>query len=208
MNNLKELSLQLNKLCNGDFVKVNIHLNINGSLLDLCEKINHEVNKHSFGLIYFGVENITVPHISIYMGYINSFEKFEFILQKTSEYAKKTKSFRVDPTQLYLKSVTNASLKYLFLDLLQNQKIIEQKKYFCNLFESQVKPIEWDFLNEPPHITLGCYEGISNMAVKQIEKYHEFPYCEIEDIGISISGNKGVCLGNLKSFKLENHNAI
>lgn len=202
MNNLEELSQQLNKLCNGDTVKINIHFNINGDLLKLCEKINYNINQHAFGLIHFGIKSIAIPHISIYMGYINSFDQFEFILQEVSEFANKTKSFRIDPTQLYLKAVNQTSPKYLFLDLLQNQEIIEQKKYFCNLFENQIKPMEWDFLEEPPHITLGCYKGISNIAIKEIEKYHEFPFCQIEDVGVSISGKKGVCLGNLKSIKL------
>lgn len=61
------------------------------------------------------------------MGYINSVEQFELILQGVSEFANKTKSFRIDPTQLYLKSVTKTSPKYLFLDLLQNQEITQQK---------------------------------------------------------------------------------
>lgn len=202
MNNLKELSQQLNKLQNGDFVKINIHFNINGDLLKLCENINQDINQHAMGLIHFGVKSITIPHISVFMGYINSFERFELILEKVYEFANKTKSFRVDPTQLYLKSFTKTSPKYLFLDLLQNKEIQEQKKYFCLLFENQIKSMEWNFLQEPPHITLGCYKGINNIVIKEIEKYHEFPYCQIEDIGVSISGGKGVCLGNLKSFKL------
>lgn len=202
MNNLEELSQQLNKLCNGDIVKINIHFNISGDLLNLCESINNNINQHALGLIHFGIKSIVMPHISIYMGYIKSFEQFELILQEVSFFANITKSFRIDPTQLYLKSITESSPKYLFLDLLQNHEITEYKKYFCNLFENRIKPMEWDFLKEPPHITLGCYTGITNIAIKEIEKYHEFPFCQIEDIGVSVSGKKGVCLGNLKSFKL------
>ena len=133
MNNLEELSSQLNKLHNGDYVKVNIHLNVNGELLELCENINQDINQHAFGLIRFGVNHIAIPHISVFMGYINSFEQFELILQGASDFANKTKSFRIDPTQLYLKSITKKSSKYLFLDLLQNQEIMKQKKYFCFL---------------------------------------------------------------------------
>lgn len=192
----------MNRLSNGDWVKINIHLNINDRLLELCEQINSDLNQVALGLFHFGVKSITVPHISLYMGYINSFEQFEIILEKISEFANITQQFRVDPTQLFLKAMDKTSSKYLFLNLLQNEKIIEQKKYFSNLLDKLIKPIEWNFIDESPHITLGCYKGISNIAIKQIEKYHEFPYCEIMDIGISISGKKGVCLGNLKSFKL------
>ena len=202
MKTIEELSQQLNKLLNGEFVKINIHFNVNGELLKLCETINHNINQHAIGLIRFGVKNIAIPHISLFIGYINSFEQFEFILDQVSNYSSKTRQFRIDPTQLYLKSSKKRNSKYLFLDLLQNQQITEHQKHFCDLFTNRIKPWEWNILEETPHITLGCYKSMTNIAIKEIEKYHRFPSCQIEDIGISISGAKGVCLGNLKSFKL------
>lgn len=203
MNYLEELSIQLNKLSAGDWVKINIHFNINGNLLNVCEQINQEANSHLNGLIKFGTKSILVPHISVFMGYINTFEKFENILQLVSDYAHSCDAFRINPSHLYFKSFSPKTSQYLFLDFLQKDKVVLAKDHFCTCLNNLTKPLEWDFKNEIPHITLGCYNPLTSNN-KIVDKYHEFPCCDIKEIGISISGKKGVCLGNLKTFELNN----
>lgn len=202
MNYIEELSLELDKLKNGDFVKVNIHLNIHGALLDLCNRINNEIRNTGYSFIDFSEKNIIVPHVSLFMGYINSFEQFEMILKIAHDFSVTTEKFRIDPTRVHLKDTAFTSSKYILMDLLQNEEIHQQKQYFENLLKGKIKPMEWDFLNESPHITLGCFDKKPKKIEKVLNKYYEFPYCQIRDIGISISGKKGVCLANLKTFDL------
>lgn len=202
MNYLEELALELNKLRNGDYVKINIHLNICDELLDLCERINLEINEVGYSYIKFGANSIVLPHISLFMGYINSFEQFEYILKLANDFANSNRTFRIDPTRLYIKNTSIAKSKYVFLDLLQNDVIQEKKQYFCNKLYDKTKPMEWDFLKEAPHITLGCFDKTSKQVENVLEKYYDFPHCEVKDIGISISGKKGMCFGNLKTFRL------
>lgn len=202
MNYLEELSLELNKLRNGKYVKVNIHLNINGELLALCKRINKEVANQENNYIIFNEKSIIVPHISLFMGYINSFEQFEFVLEAAHDFASQTKSVCVDPTRLYISDTSFTLSKYLLLDILQNEEIRQYKHYFFNMLYDNIKPMEWDFINEHAHITLNCFDKVPRRIEKILDKYHEFPNCNINDIGISISGKKGVCFGNLKTFSL------
>lgn len=202
MNYLEELSLELDKLKKGDFVKVNIHLNINGDLLNLCQKINDEISKTGYNFIKFGKESILIPHISLFMGYINSYEQFEFILNTAYDFALSTDRFRIDPTRLHIAERTLNSSKYVLLDLLQNEEIFQKKKFFDDLLHAKIKPMEWDFLNTSSHITVGCFDKTLKHIEQNLNKYYEFPYCEIKDIGISISGKKGMCFGNLKTYDL------
>lgn len=203
MNYLEELSLELNKIRTGDYTKINIHFNINDNLLALCEQINSEINSVEESFIKFGPKSIVLPHISLFMGYINSYEQFEYILKITKEFSEKNASFRIDPTRLYIKDTNVTKSKYIFLDLLQNEDICENKKYFGDLLHNKVKPLEWNFQKERPHITLGCFDKTNKKIEKVIAKYYEFPSCELKEIAISISGKKGMCFGNLKSYKLK-----
>ncbi len=202
MEEIKELSQQLNNLCTGNNAKINIHFNINGELLSLCEKINNDVNGVTNGFIRFGIKSIAVPHISIFMGYINEPNQLETMFENTFNIAQQIQPFRIDPTRLYFKSILKSGSQYLFLDFLQREEIMEHKIFFNNLYIDQITNIGWNFLDEVPHITMGCYRTISKSMCNLIEKYHEFPYCLIDEIGISVSGQKGMCLGELKSFKL------
>ncbi len=204
MNYLEELSLELNKLKNGDLAKVNIHLNIHGDLLDLCQRINNEISNIGYNFIKFDNQSIAVPHISLFMGYINSFEQFELILSSAYRFALFTEAFRIDPTRLHVSSTSQASSKYVLLDLLQNDEILQQKKHLWNLLNDKTTPMEWDFLNMPSHITVGCFDKTTKQIEKILDKYYEFPYCIVNDIGISISGKKGMCFGNLKTYNLCN----
>jgi len=202
MKEIMELSEKLNNLCIGKSTKINIHFNINSELLELCERINQDINDVASGFIRFGIQSIAVPHISIFMGYINSQEQLKEIFEQTSAISKEIEPFIIDPTRLYFKSLTENSSQYLFLDVLQREKIMQIKSIFNNVLIDKTDSIGWDFLGEPPHITLGCYKYLSKSIKEIVEKYHEYPKCEINRLGVSISGAKGVCLSELKSFEL------
>lgn len=202
MKEIMELSEKLNNLCIGKITKINIHFNINNELLELCEKINQDINNVTNGFIRFGIQSIAVPHISIFMGYINSHEQLKEIFEQTSALSKEIKPFRIDPTRLYFKSITENSPQYLFLDVLQGKEIMQFKSILDDVLRDKTDPIGWNFLEESPHITLGCYKHISKSIKEIVEKYYEYPSCKINRLGVSISGNKGVCLSELKSFDL------
>lgn len=202
MKEIMELSEKLNNLCIGKSTKINIHFNINSELLELCERINQDINDIASGFIRFGIQSIAVPHISIFMGYINCQEQLKEIFEQTSALAKEIEPFRIDPTRLYFKSIEENSPQYLFLDVLQREEIMQFKSILDSVLRDKTDSIGWDFLKEPPHITLGCYKYLSKSIQEIVEKYHEYPSCEINRLGVSISGAKGVCLSELKSFEL------
>lgn len=202
MKEIMELSEKLNNLCKGKSTKINIHFNINNELLELCEKINQDINNVSSGFIRFGIQSIAVPHISIFMGYINSREQLKEIFEQTFALSKEIEPFRIDPTRLYFKSMTKNSPQYLFLDVLQREEIMQFKSILDGVLKDKTDPIGWNFLEEPPHITLGCYKHLSKSIKEIVEKYYEYPNCKINRLGVSISGAQGVCLSELKSFEL------
>lgn len=199
---IKELSEQLQNLINNKDTKINIHFEISSPLLETCYEINQTINKYAFGFINLGTKYITVPHISIFMGYINTYEQLEFIISEIEHYSKTIDSFRIDPVRLYFKSATEKSSKYLFMDTLQNDFLLEQKKIIFDKLIDKIKPLEWDMKNSRPHITIGCYKNTTPKVIQLINSYKEFPICTIKRIGISLVGKKGICLGTLKSFSL------
>lgn len=199
---LKELAEQFMNLYDELPTKVNIHFNVSSPLFDLCMKINQDINRHALGFINFGIREIAIPHISIYMGYVNSFEQLEDVIESVGKYADTHSIFQIDPVRLYFKGVSRFAPQYLFLDMLQNDFLYKQKELMFNQFANQLSPIEWDMLNETPHITLGCYKNVTGSAMKAVEKYKDFPICTINQIGVSLCGRRGVCLSNIKTFDL------
>ena len=72
----------------------------------------------------------------------------------------------------------------------------ELDKYLKNI----VFPIEWDMKKERAHITVGCYKNLSPAIRKLVDSYNTIPPCKISQIGVSISGTRGVALSLLKVF--------
>lgn len=203
MNYIQELTNQLSLLSKNEKMKINIHFIISEPLNSFCIDLNQKVQRCNSGLIRMGTNSIVLPHVSIFMGFVDSYQMLDSVFSIIDEYAKSQTSFSLDPTKMYFKNVSKYEPKYLFIDLLQYNYLMKQKQILNSLLKDKVFPIGWDMTNEPPHITIGCYRKVTEQAQSIIDETPIIPSCTISQIGISVSGKKGVCLGSLKVFPLK-----
>lgn len=203
MNYLEEYTEQLISLKQGNKVKIDVHFIISEPLTSFCYNVNKQIRKHNVGFINMGVESIVVPHISLYMGYVDSYEMMERLFTAVEDYTKNLKPFMLDATNMYFKGVSRNAPQYLFIDSLQNDFLMQQKTNLDEHLKDVVHPNDWNMKDERAHVTVGCYKNISSTVHDIVRSCNSIPSCKISQIGVSITGKRGVCLSLLKVFDLE-----
>lgn len=203
MNYFEEYTEQLMSLKQGNKTKIDVHFIVSEPLTSFCYDVNKKIKKHNIGLINMGVESIIVPHISLFMGYVDSYEMLEKLFVVVEDYAEKLKPFMLDATHMYFKSMSKTAPKYLFVDFLQNDFLMQQKENLHTLLNEVVHPNDWNMKEARAHVTVGCYKNVSSSVHDIVDSCNSIPSCKISQIGISITGKRGVCLSLLKVFNLE-----
>lgn len=202
MNYLEEYTDQLMSLRKGEKTKINVHFIVSEPLTSFCLDVNRNIRKHNVGFINMDVESIILPHVSLFMGYVDSYEMLENVFRVVSAYAKTLSPFSYDSTSMYFKGHSPADLQYLFIDSLQHEFLMAQKAELDARLKDIVHPLEWDMKAERAHITVGCYKNLTPSVQEIAHSYNAIPSCRISQIGISLAGKQGVCLSLLKTFDL------
>lgn len=202
MDYFEEFINQLESLRKGEKTKIDVHFIVSEPLTSFCLELNKKIGKHNNGFINMNVESIIVPHISLFMGFVDNYEMLEQVFSSVYSYAKKLSPFTFDSTRMYFKGVSPSAPQYLFIDSLQNDFLMQQKTEMNNLLKNLVYPLNWNMQDERPHVTVGCYKNITSSIYDIVDAYNIIPSCKISQIGISISGKHGVCLALLKVFDL------
>lgn len=202
MNYFEEYTEQLVSLRKGEKTKIDVHFIVSEPLTSFCFDVNQNIRKHNVGFINMGVESIVVPHISLFMGYVDNYEMLERVFCAVNSYAKTLVPFTFDSTCMYFKGVSASAPQYLFIDSLQNDFLMQQKAELDTRLKDIVYPIDWNMKEERAHITVGCYKNLTPSVHEVVNSYNAIPSCRISQIGISISGKRGVCLSLLKAFDL------
>lgn len=202
MNYFEEYTEQLISLRKGEKTKIDVHFIISEPLTSFCLDVNKNIRKYNAGFINMGIESIVVPHISLFMGYVNNYEMLEQVFSAVDSYAKGLSPFTLDATCMYFKGVTPSSPQYLFIDSLQNDFLMKQKKELDEQLGDIAYPLDWNMKEERTHITVGCYKNLTSSVHNIVNSYNAIPSCKISQIGVSIAGKRGVCLSLLKVFDL------
>lgn len=200
MNYFEEYTDQLLSLRKGEKTKIDVHFIISEPLTSFCFDVNHNIRKHNVGFINMGVESIVVPHISLFMGFVDNYEMLENVFSTVHSHIKNISPFMLNPTCMYFKGVAPSAPQYLFIDSLQNDFLMQQKEELDKQLKNVVYPLDWNMKKERAHITVGCYKNITPVVREIVESYNAIPPCRISQVGISISGKRGVCLSLLKAF--------
>lgn len=200
MNCVEEYVEQLLSLRKGEKTKIDVHFIVSEPLTSFCFDVNQNIRKHNIGFINMGVESIVVPHISLFMGFVDSHEMLERIFSTVHLYVKNLLPFTLVPTCMYFKGAAPSAPQYLLIDSLQNDFIMHQKEELDKMLNGIVYPLDWNMKEERAHITVGCYKNITSSVREIVEAHNTIPPCKISQIGISISGKCGVCLSLLKVF--------
>lgn len=202
MNYIQELANSLLLLSKCEKMKIDIHFIIPEPLNSFCVEVNQKIHNSNRGFIRMGADSIILPHISIAMGYIDTYQMLDALLIAVDKFAKSQTSFHLNPTTMYFKGISSKSAQYLFLDVLQKEYLLKQKQLLHNQLIDKIIPIGWDMVNEVPHITMGCYKKVTRKMEDILTDYPVIPSCIVSQVGVSVSGNRGVCLGLLKVFQL------
>ncbi len=202
MNYFEEYIEQLVALKKGERTKIDVHFIVSEPLTSFCYSVNQNIRKYNVGFINMGIEHIVIPHISLFMGYVDSFDMLERVFEAVQSYARTLKPFTFDSTSMYFKGVSPSAPQYLFIDSLQNDFLVQKKKEIDICLKDLVYPIDWNMKDERPHITVGCYKNLTNPVLELVNACNIIPSCKISQIGISISGKRGVCLSLLKVIDL------
>lgn len=202
MNYFKEYTEQLLALSRGEKTKIDVHFIVSEPLTSFCYNVNRQIGRHNAGFINMSVESIALPHISLFMGYVDNYEMLECAFCAVNTYAKGITPFSLDATKMYFTKIAPSDPHYLFIDLLQNDFLMQQKEIMNSRLENIVYPIDWNMKSERAHITVGCYRNLTPSVRELINSYNVIPTCRISQIGVSISGKRGVCLSLLKVFDL------
>ena len=200
MNYFEEYTEQLVSLRKGEKTKIDVHFIVSEPLTSFCYDVNRNIRKHNAGFINMGIESIVVPHISLFMGFVNNYEMLEQVFSAVHTYSKNLSPFTFDSTCMYFKGVSSTAPQYLFIDSLQNDFLMQQKEKLDRLLRDIVYPLDWNMKEERAHITVGCYKNITPPVYEIVNTYNAIPSCRISQIGVSISGKRGVCLSLLKVF--------
>lgn len=208
MHYLTDYSKILYYLTNGEKTKFDVSFLVSEPTNSFCIDLNRKLSKYGNNEIVMGSESIIFPHISLFMGYIDSFEMLCEVSKVVESYAKETSPFTLDFDKLYFASVRPSSPKYVFVDSKQNDYLMEQKYTFHNQLQKLVIPIGWNMKDERAHISIACFKDIPNEVYKEASLPHDIPSCKISQIGISLTGSRGVCLGLLKAYTLTGKTTI
>ena len=203
MNCFEEYANQLNGLRKGEETKIDVHFIVSEPLKSFCFEVNNKIEKQTAGFISMGVESIVVPHISLCMGFVDSYEMLEQVFTAVSLYADNIAPFDFDSIGMYFKGVSPVANQYLFIDPLQNEFLAHQKEELGRRLKNVIHPMHWNVTEEKAHITVGCYKDVAQSARKVVDAYNTIPPCKISQIGVSIAGKYGVCLSLLKVFDLQ-----
>ena len=202
MNYFKEYTDKLLSLQRGEKTKIDVHFIVSEPLRSFCYEVNQNIGKHNIGFVNMSVKSIILPHISLFMGFVDNYKMLENLFDKINEYAKTLSPFTLNPTNMYFKGMSLSKPQYLFIDSLETDFLMEQKRVLNDYLEDIVYPNDWDMLNEKAHITVACYKHLTPSIRESIDEYMSIPPCRISQIGISITGKYGVCFGLLKVFDL------
>ncbi len=202
MNYFEEYTEKLLSLRKGEKTKFIVHFIASEPLTSFCYDVNRKIGKHNLGFINMGLEKIIVPHISLFMGKVDSYEMLEEVFKAVALYAREVSPFMLDPTSMYFKSRSSSSPNYLFIGSLQKDFLNAQKEILDRYLRDIVYPIDWDIKKEEAHLTVGCYKNITAEVRELVDSYNILPSCKISQIGVSLSGRYGVCLSLLKAFDI------
>jgi len=177
--------------------KINIHIPIRGDLSEYCIIVNDKIKSITNTEIDFGYTSFQIPHITLYMGYLRSEELYGELFKRLHEYSKRLHPFDITFSKPYLKKPKG---NYLFLDTDQGEMIIKLKQEIKEILDDLIAPLDWDVVNEPPHLTL-AYINAEQHKIEDLLKNIALPSkLNANAIEVSFCGPRGSCLGTIKSI--------
>lgn len=180
--------------------KINIHIPIRGEANRFCIEANEAVRRVTKSDIDFSPNSFHIPHITLYMGYVNSESDFDLLMKKIHELSLTIPSTKMQLTKPYLKEPKK---NYLFVDTNKSNELIKLKGEVKSLCGNLVEPLDWDVVGETPHITIAYIQSGFDQVNKLLPSFNREISLDFNAIEISYCGARGSCLGAIRAFELK-----
>lgn len=179
--------------------KINIHLPIRGEMQKYCIGLNQRIRTITETEIDLGPSSFKIPHLSLYMGFVDTETNFNRILEVLFDYSETLEPFFVSSASAYLKEPDK---NYVFLGIDQIYEINVLKQEIRDRINKHIIPLDWDIMQEVPHITLGYINSNFVEVSNLLENHPRGPSWMADALEISFCGERGSCLGTIKAFEL------
>lgn len=179
--------------------KINIHIPIRGEANRYCMEINKAVRQLTKSDIDFSPNSFHIPHITLYMGYVNSESDFDLAMEKIHQLTMSIPSTIIKLTKPYLKEPKK---NYLFIDTNKTTELIKLKEEVKSVCNNIIEPLDWDVVGETPHITLAYIQNGFNQVNNLLSSFNRELTLDFNSIEISYCGPRGSCIGTIRAFEL------
>lgn len=178
--------------------KLNIHIPLEGKIVDYCVGLNKEIQKITPSLIDFGPSSFQSPHLTIDMGFVNSENDFKQLMDAIQSFAKELDPFSISSGKPYL---GDFKAGYVLMDIEPQEFLHEIKLKAKQRFSPFLQSLDWDICKAASHITLAFVEDHFKEIRMLLDKYPSEQKCIANALEVSFVGPKGSCLGNLKKIE-------
>ncbi|RZK11272.1 MAG: 2'-5' RNA ligase family protein [Flavobacterium sp.] len=190
---------------NNSATKLNIHIPIRGGLNNFCVDINQRISAVTNSGIDFSPKSFHVPHITLSMGFVRNEANFEEIMLRVFLFSQEIKPFEITTGNPYLKA---PQLKYVFIDTDQAEMIIALKQKLESALGDLLEPLNWDVVNEPPHISLAYVKKDILLVKALLNNYQQSFTFSADAVELSYCGPLGTCVGTIRTFEFFRPNSL
>ena len=180
------------------FSKLNIHIPIREQAWNYCIAINSDIRAITNSYVDFSSISFQIPHITLYMGYVTSEANYSEIMMAVSQFTLTCKPFQISFSKPYLK---HPKRTYAFLDVCESSRIINMKRQLHALLNAYIEPLNWDVVEEAPHITIAYIKTNFDEVEAKLKKMPPAPVMNAAAIEVSFCGPYGSCLGSIRCFE-------
>ena len=195
---IRELSDQANQDLGDRGTNINIHFPLRGEISNYCIRLNQEIQKLTKSDIDFSPRSFQVPHLTLYMGFVNSEQNYNAVLDEIYSLAQEMKAIKITVTKPYIKEPEK---NYVFVGTGQSNQIIQLKRLMKEKNSKWIEPLDWDVVSELPHITVAYIQDNFDKVEKLLQDYPLGTDWIGDSFEISYVGLQGSCLGSIRTFE-------
>ncbi len=201
MEHTHQLAHAVLQLAQQEEFGININIPVPDTALPTCQALNRTVCEVNTASISFDDTALIFPHVTLKMGVVER-GRFGDVLQKVCAFSQTLAAFELAPDPVILKAPVG---KYYFSEI-EDERLLATSAALDELLREEMQPPRHPLSKANlHHITLGCKDPDDPQIAPIIGKM--LPPFRADRIQISVLGERGVCLGVLKTCYLQGCNA-
>lgn len=186
--------------------KINVNLPLSGSLASFAREANAELSEHVNNFIDLSTRSNHSSHVTLYMGKVRTSQHITRIYEELTGYKEELSKLYLSSKGFSITDPDRHDNIYTFVDIEPESHIIEIKRRMCKSIARYFIEDRWFYLDEEPHVTIGCSSGVRAAEVRGVvSDFLIFKGAgEIaSELRISDVGERGTCIGKICSYGLD-----